>query len=266
MSPVTVKARRIVMQRFAAWLGHSPATATAEQVEAYLEHRRAAVGRKATVVSPNTIRNEITHLRSWFLWLRRHGHRADDPTSLIDAPRLVKPAIPAADDKAISEALAKASDADRVILVLSAFAGLRASEVAGLQWPDVDTTRATITVRNGKGRKTRTVAMSEPVAAALAVLPRLSEVVIPRADGKPGANLPNQISKRATALLGGRAAGYTLHQLRHRFATAAYAGTHNLRAVQDALGHSSPNTTAIYAHTRGEDLHAAAAAAAALSC
>lgn len=265
MSPVTVKARRLVVERFAIWLQRPAATATTSDLEAYLESRRTAAGRKSTALSPNTVRNEITHLRSFFIWLRRHQYRDDDPTSLVDAPRLVRPAIPAADDQAITAALQRASDEDRAILVLAAFAGLRACEVAALQWRDVDAAKATITVRNGKGRRSRTVAMSEPVAAALAALPRMNEVVVRRRDGAPGPNLPGQISKRATALLGGRAAGFTLHQLRHRFATAAYAGTHNLRAVQDALGHSSPNTTAIYAHTRHEDLYAAAAAAAALS-
>ncbi len=42
-------------------------------------------------------------------------------------------------------------------------------------------------------------------------------------------------------------AGATLHQLRHYFATALYQTTQDLRLVQEALGHSSPNVTAIYA-------------------
>ena len=49
--------------------------------------------------------------------------------------------------------------------------------------------------------------------------------------------------KRVKAALGGR---YTPHQLRHRFATQAYRGTHDLRAVQELLGHSSPTTTVRY--------------------
>ncbi len=41
--------------------------------------------------------------------------------------------------------------------------------------------------------------------------------------------------------------GATLHALRHFFATALYQTSQDLRLVQEALGHSSPNITAIYA-------------------
>ena len=151
---------------------------------------------------------------------------------------------------------------DRAILALSAFAGLRAGEIAALDWSDVNLSRKTILVRKGKGTKYRVVGASAPAREALEALPHRTGVVIPRRDRQLGPNDPHQISKRATALLGGRAAGFTLHQLRHRFATVAYRGTHDLRAVQEALGHESPKTTALYAHTRGDALQAAADAAA----
>ena len=57
--------------------------------------------------------------------------------------------------------------------------------------------------------------------------------------------------------------GVTAHMLRHRCATAAYAGTRDLRAVQELLGHARPETTAAYVATPGEAIRAAVAAAAA---
>jgi integrase len=39
---------------------------------------------------------------------------------------------------------------------------------------------------------------------------------------------------------------WTAHTLRHRFASRAYAATRDIRAVQEMLGHSSPQTTARY--------------------
>lgn len=255
MSPLTVRARRSALRRLAAWLGAPPMGASPAQVHAYLEARRRTV-------SSNTIRNELAHLRAYYSWLVRHDYRRDDPTAKVDTPRLVKPHVQAADDDALAEALEQADPADRAILALSAFAGLRAAEVASLAWRDIDTRRATITVRRGKGGRTRVVGLSGPVQDALDALPHREGPVIPRRDGRAGHNAPYQVSKRASALLGGRAGGFTLHQLRHRFATVAYAGTRDLRAVQDALGHTSPATTAIYAHTRREALQAAADAAA----
>jgi integrase len=58
--------------------------------------------------------------------------------------------------------------------------------------------------------------------------------------------------------LGGR---WTLHTLRHRFGTAAYRGSHDLRAVQELLGHSSPATTQIYVAVNEDSLREAARAA-----
>ena len=46
-------------------------------------------------------------------------------------------------------------------------------------------------------------------------------------------------------------------RLRHRFATQAYNGTHDLRAVQQLLGHSRPETTARYTLTDDDALTAA---------
>ncbi len=61
-----------------------------------------------------------------------------------------------------------------------------------------------------------------------------------------------------------RALGFasSAHALRHRFATRAYAGTHDLLAVQRLLGHASPATTQIYVAVSDDALRAAVAAAA----
>jgi integrase/recombinase XerC len=59
-----------------------------------------------------------------------------------------------------------------------------------------------------------------------------------------------------------RASGTAPHALRHRFATRAYAGTRDLFAVQQLLGHASPETTQVYVAVAGDALVAAVAAAA----
>lgn len=263
LSPLTVAGRRNVLRRLATYLDAPVIGATAAQVEAYLDHRRGCRGRSGRSISPNTLRNDLAHLRAFFDWMRRHDYRSDDPTARIETPRLVKPLVQAADDDAVADALDVADVDDRAIIALAAFAGLRAAEVAGLDWSDVDLRDGRVTVR-GKGGKIRILSLSEPVTDALLALPHRHGAVIRRRDGRSGNNAPWQISKRASRLLGGRSSGFTLHQLRHRFATSAYDGTRDLRAVQESLGHSSPTTTAIYAHTRAEAMKAAAAAAATL--
>lgn len=55
--------------------------------------------------------------------------------------------------------------------------------------------------------------------------------------------------------------GWTAHSLRHRMASTAYAGTHDLLAVQQLLGHSRPETTQRYVQLPADAMRAAARAA-----
>ena len=57
--------------------------------------------------------------------------------------------------------------------------------------------------------------------------------------------------------------GLATHTLRHRCATVAYQVTKDLRAVQELLGHSKPETTAIYTLVPDDSVRAAMLAAAA---
>lgn len=57
-------------------------------------------------------------------------------------------------------------------------------------------------------------------------------------------------------------AGLGTHTLRHRFASAAYAGTRDLAAVQDLLGHAKPETTRLYVQLPRDAMRQALAAAA----
>jgi len=55
--------------------------------------------------------------------------------------------------------------------------------------------------------------------------------------------------------------GWSMHKLRHRFATRAFRGSRNIRAVQELLGHASVATTQRHTATDSDELRAAALAA-----
>lgn len=70
---------------------------------------------------------------------------------------------------------------------------------------------------------------------------------------------PAYVSKLLSAVL---PEGVTGHKLRHRFATRAYRNSnHNLRAVQQLLGHASIATTQVYTEVDSDELRQAALSA-----
>ena len=239
----TIRTRRYVLARLRVALAPvPPAEVGAEQVQQYLDDRRAGVlsGRP---LGDGAYRCEVVHVREWFRWLVREGVRLDDPTGRVEFPRVPLGLPRPIPDAATRDVMTGALPDDRAILALARLAGLRACEVAGLAWSDVDLPGRLLFVRLGKGRKQREVPMPDELVDVLGALPHRTGPVVRRRDGHAAQCTPNMISKRGSALLG--AAG-TLHQLRHRYATALVQGTGDLRTTQELLGHSSPNVTQVY--------------------
>ena len=108
----------------------------------------------------------------------------------------------------------------------------------------------------GKGGKVRRVPIHPRLAAALVGLDGWA-FPSPRRPGRPVT--ADYVADRLEQVL---PKGYTAHNLRHRFATMAYRGSHDLRAVQQLLGHSDPGTTARYTLVGDDELTAAVLAVA----
>lgn len=184
---------------------------------------------------------------------RRPDVPAGDGTT--EAPR------GAADDDPHSRAL---RSRDAAILEVLYAAGIRVSELCGLDEGDLDRERATIRVL-GKRRKERTVPVGGPALAAVEAWLR---------DGRPTLACPQSGSALFLGARGGRIdprvargvvhtalfdAGLPRlgpHALRHSAATHMLEGGADLRSVQELLGHASLNTTQIYTHVSGERLRA----------
>lgn len=155
---------------------------------------------------------------------------------------------PAPDDVWL-EALSRADDRVRLMLRLAAEARLRRGEIAGLHTRDLLTgdDGSALLVR-GKGRKQRAVPIHGHLAAQLASLP--SGWVFP-SDKHSGHLSPEWVGVLCSQALPEQ---WTLHTLRHRFASRAYRGSRNLRAVQELLGHTSVKTTERYTAVDGSEL------------
>ncbi len=149
--------------------------------------------------------------------------------------------------------------------------GLRLKEGLHLQVADIDRDRLQIHVRHGKGGKDRYVPLPERTLQMLRqywVTHRHPKWLFPLTTGELPQSLatkamhPSGVQRafRAACRESGIQKHATVHTLRHSWATHMLEAGVNLRVIQAYLGHSSPNTTAIYTHlTRKAELPAVTA-------
>ncbi len=183
----------------------------------------------------------LAHIASFYKWAVREDLRPDDPTARLIRPRLrrrlPRPISPAN----LQHAIDCADQPLRVWLLLAAFAGLRACEVATLHRDDI--LPEVLIVRDGKGGKQRIVPLHPILLAELERLPKEGWLF----PGRNGPMAANSVSKRMSRYLRDLPIPETFHQCRHAFATAVYRQSRDLRLTQELMGHQSPNTTANYA-------------------
>ena len=203
-------------------------------------------------VGPATIAGYVSHARAFYRWAEHAGLIPLNPAGRIPVPKLPRRIPRPIGDRDLFAAVAGAPERVRPWLVLAAWCGLRAREVALLRRECVLENHDPPVLLVGhdatKGRAERLIPLHDFALGELlmAGLPR-SGWVFRRRDGLPGPNRPWTVSHLCNAYL--HECGYpeTLHQLRHRFATSAYTDSRDLRMVQELLGHAHPQTTAVYA-------------------
>jgi integrase/recombinase XerD len=236
-----------VVRSFAAFLGRSPDTATAEDIRRFQVHQRESG------IQPQSINNSVSALRFFFtvtlnrpdlslrLVLVRYPRKLPDVLSVEEIERLLE-AAPSLKYKA---ALGTAYGA-----------GLRVSEVATLKVDDIDSARMLIRVEQGKGRKDRNAMLSPQLLALLRLWWREGKrrnVMLPHGWLFPGRSCTEPISTRQinravheAAEIAGIRKRVTPHTLRHSFATHLLEQDVDIRVIQVLLGHSKLDTTALY--------------------
>jgi integrase/recombinase XerD len=194
-------------------------------------------------------------MRVFFRFLYDQEHRRDNPAATLPAICLPRSMPRPCTDEAIRAAAASADPTVRLALRILVETGMRRAEVARLRPTDVEGHPADYRLRiAGKGGHTRLLPISDSLAADLLAVETAH--VFPTIGGGPVT--ARHLGKRISECLPGE---WTTHSLRHRFATAAYLASGDLRAVQELLGHTSPTTTAIYTRIADDSMRRAAAAA-----
>jgi integrase/recombinase XerC len=215
-----------------------------------------------------TIARRIAALRTWFKFLCRQGTVAANPAEGLRAPRQDKKLPHFLGEGALDQLLQSPSAndplglRDRAILESLYSAGLRVSELTGLDLDDLDLDAGVATIR-GKGKQERLAffgstsltALKTWIAARQSLLAEKRGATTKRTD----AVFLNKNATRLTSRSVGRLLEKYLlkagldprtspHTLRHSFATHLLDHGADIRSVQELLGHSSLATTQIYTH------------------
>jgi integrase/recombinase XerC len=206
--------------------------------------------RAGLTVTDEVVAHYVGHAQQLYLWAITEGLRADNPAEGLPVPRTSRRLPRPVSEDGLMAALAGAPARIRPWLVLAAWCGLRACEIAGLRRDSImeDAQPPVLIVRADatKGTRERTVPLSAFVIAEVVPALPASGYAFRRCDGQAGPNKPWMISQLGGECLRNAGIPATLHQLRHRFGTQAYRASKDLLAVQDLLGHASPATTAAY--------------------
>ena len=206
----------------------------------------------------STIARKLSAVRSFHRFLVRTGVRTSNPTIGIPTPKARRhlPAHLSLDEtdrllgSPTGAGLAEARD--HAILELLYAAGLRVSELTGLDWDRVDWNVDVVRVL-GKGRRERIAPFGRPCHTALERYHRL--LGFPHAGPvfrnlRGGRLTARSVARMLTSRLAaaGIAQPASPHALRHTFATHMLGAGADLRAIQELLGHRSLSTTQRYTH------------------
>lgn len=225
------------------------------------EHFRAfAAANYRSGLSARSIQRQLSAARTYFRYLLREKHVARNPVESVSAPKGPKRLPGNLDADRMARLLDIKGDGpiierDRAMLELLYSSGLRLAELTDLNCGDVDTHEATVHV-TGKGNKDRIVPVGRLALQALAIWNK-SRVQLAAPEEKA-----LFVSKRGTRISGrsvqarvthwAKAQGIDTkvspHLFRHSFATHMLESSHDLRGVQELLGHANISTTQVYTH------------------
>lgn len=263
LSRNTLSAYRSDLEALTVWLKESPDKATRSQLQNYFA---SCVSQGAR---PRSTARMLSSLRRFYRYLLREGLITDDPSALLESPKLGRP-LPKSLSEEQVEKLLQAPDIstslglrDRAMLETLYATGLRVSELVSLNVQQVNLQSGVVRVV-GKGDKERLVPLGEE---AIEWLQRYvgqarrellhghsSDALFPTARGAAMTRQAFWHNLKRYAQIAGIETHLSPHSLRHAFATHLLNHGADLRVVQMLLGHADLSTTQIYTHVARERL------------
>ncbi len=220
-------------------------------------------------IHPRSQARILSGIRSFYRFLLLDDYISNDPTELIESPKIgmkLPEVLTVNEINRILDSIdltTPEGQRNRAMLEVLYSCGLRVSELINLRYADIYPKEGFIRVE-GKGGKQRLVPISE------VALREIRNYLVDRNQMTPKKGFEDILflSKRGTSLsrimvfhiikqqteIAGVHKNVSPHTFRHSFATHLLEGGANLRAIQEMLGHESITTTEIYTHIDREFL------------
>lgn len=237
-----------------------------QTLESFRTHLRRATYANGKNYSASTRARRITSVRVFYDYLYTRDVIASNPAEKLTIPQQQKGVqrefISEEEALRVIEATKGATHEtrDRLILRLFLTTGMRLSELANLNISDIKGSEVTI---NGKGNKQRKAYITKDLSDELVEYVESREI---KSDNLFLSQKNNRLSERAIQRAIKKYMGkagvdtdkYSTHSLRHNFASVMLSKGVDIVTIQQALGHSSLETTQKYAHTTKETRQKAA--------
>lgn len=233
--------------KFMEFLNKAPDAAESDDIKAYMGHLMDK-GYK-----PASVNLAMSSLRFLYDEMMKKGLFGG-----ITLPKLDKklPTVLSKDE--ISRMLEATKNPKHKLLIKMLYSsGLRVSECVSLKVDDLDLKERFGTVRSGKGRKDRTIIISQSLAAELEAYlqeKQIQEGPIFALKGRPLSIRQAQSVVTSAAKKAGIRKRVFCHALRSSFATHLLEGGTDIRVIQELLGHSNLATTQRYTKVSREQL------------
>ncbi|MDT0631325.1 tyrosine-type recombinase/integrase [Rubrivirga litoralis] len=255
LRPTTIIDRESVLRRFTEAVGGAVPVARlkADDLKPFC---------LAPEIAEGTRRKRVAYVRIWLKWCKAQGHVTDNVGALLRTPRKVDPtrsvhrkAVRLVELNAICQEAERAGHTWKAQMYRFTFySGLRVSEVARLDWRDVDLDARTITISEQKNRRTTILPISQKAAGVLAEIAEEADrghVFVSPLQRKPERNVRAfcaSANKDFTAFrdLAGIDRPVSYHGLRHGFASHLADNGASAWVVQAACRHSSIAVSQVY--------------------
>jgi len=258
LSPLTCKHYRRDLLALHAWCEKNAIDCWRDLDSEHIRSYTATVFRKG--LSPRSIQRQLSAARTFFRYLLREHHATRNPVESVRAPKSGKRLPENLDADRMARLLDFSGEGplvarDRAMLELLYSSGLRLAELTDLNLGDVDLADATTRV-TGKGNKDRILPVGRKALAAISLWLKV-RAELAAADetalfvSQRGSRIsPRSVQARVDywARRQGISSKVYPHLFRHSFATHLLESSHDLRGVQELLGHANISTTQVYTH------------------